>query len=181
MSKVSLKYRAVTLGLSFVVASLGGVVAVYTSGDNLVRVEDRCDPATFNAALNDPNACVHDGGTTFDQFLANTAAEGGDHHWRFKEDDVQVRTGEAVRVVNQGGETHTFTPVAEFGGGFIDVLNNLSGAGATVPECVPGAAGQNPVPADHTLMFTPKAGTHVQKVQCCIHPWMHTEITVRNR
>ena len=66
------------------------------SGKNraeVVRIQDRCDPATFNAALQDPNACVGDGDTTFDDFFAEFLAEGSVGHWRFHPDDLTIRAG----------------------------------------------------------------------------------------
>jgi hypothetical protein len=187
MSQRTLKGRAFHLGLSMIVASLGSV-AVYSSSGNTVRIEDRCDPATFNAVLGD-GACIGDGDTTFNEFLANTQEEGGDHHWRFKEDELEVRAGSTVNATNLGGEAHTFTPVEHFGGGFIDLLNDLSGAGPIVPECVPVAdADGNLVAPGPVLVFPrttakskPVGGTRVQRFQCCIHPWMRTEVTIRNR
>src|SRR4029077_13648133 len=106
MSKRSIKGPMLHLGLAIAVAALTSA-AVATSGVQTVRMEDNCDPTTFNAALGD-GACQRDEGTTFDEFLANTAAEGGDHHWRYKEDEFHVNAGEAVNAFNIGGEGHTF-------------------------------------------------------------------------
>src|SRR4051795_12878811 len=81
------------------------------SGKNqaeVVRIQDRCDPATFNAALG-PGACVGDGDTTFPEFLDEFADKGFVGHWRFHPDDLTIRAGESVKAVNQGGEAHTFT------------------------------------------------------------------------
>jgi hypothetical protein len=33
-------------------------------------MHDACDPATFDAALQDPSACLRDGGVTFQEFVA---------------------------------------------------------------------------------------------------------------
>src|SRR5256885_5423262 len=38
-------------------------------------------------------------------------------------DALTVRKATTINVVNQGGEPHTFTEVAKFGGGFIAPLN----------------------------------------------------------
>jgi hypothetical protein len=188
MFQPNLKSLVIHGVLAGLVASLSGV-ALYSSGQQTVRIEDRCDPATFNAALQDPNACVGDGDTTFDEFIADTIANGGAEHWRFKEDDFHVRVGESVNAFNEGGEAHSFTPVAQFGGGFIDLLNNLSGAGPIVPECIPTPDAQgNLVAPGPQLVFPntvsgPKllATKGVQRFQCCIHPWMRSVVTVRNR
>ena len=40
-----------------------------------------------------------------------------------------------ITAVNGGGEDHTFSEVAQFGGGCIDVLNGILGL-TPVPECL---------------------------------------------
>jgi plastocyanin len=173
MSQRSIRSLALHLGLGVVVASLAGV-AVHSSSVSTVRIEDRCDPATFDAAVA-PGTCVQDGGTTFDEFIAELQATGVAHHWRFKEDEFDIRAGQAVNAFNIGGEVHSFTEVKNFGGGVVSVLNDLSGAGPIIQECkalvpvLPGAA------SEVKVLTTP--GVH--KFQCCIHPWMRSEVTVR--
>src|SRR5215510_6884185 len=105
MSQRSTRSLALHLGLGVVVASLTGV-GVYTSGVNTVRIEDRCDPASFDAAVG-PGTCIQDGGTTFDEFIAELQATGVAEHWRFKEDEFHIRAGEAVNAFNIGGEVHS--------------------------------------------------------------------------
>ena len=175
MSGRSMRSVALQLGLGVIVASLTGV-AVYTSGVNTVRLEDRCDPASFDAAVA-PGTCVKDLGTTFDEFLAELQATGVAHHWRFKEDQFQIRAGEAVNALNIGGEVHSFTEVQNFGGGVVPLLNDLSGAGGIVPECTALV----PVLPDGTSAPKVLTTPGVHKFQCCIHPWMRSEITVRRR
>jgi hypothetical protein len=188
MSQRSFKSLVLHLVLGAVVVSLSGA-ALYSSGMQTVRIEDRCDPTTFNAALQDPNACVGDGDTTFDEFIAQVIANGGAEHWRFKEDEFHVRAGESVNSFNLGGEAHTFTPVKNFGGGFVDLLNQLSGAGPIVPECIPTPdADGNLVKPGPVLVFPDTNGDPnllatkgVQRFQCCVHPWMRSVVTVRTR
>jgi len=82
-------------------------------------------------------------------------------------------------VVNQGGEPHTFTEVAKFGGGFIGPLN---GGEEIVPECAGGfssvAVARTRILQGSTSQVTglPK-GEHL--FQCCIHPWMRTKVEVK--
>jgi hypothetical protein len=38
-------------------------------------------------------------------------------------------------AVNKGGETHTFTRVAEYGGGIVPFLNDLAQTPIVAPEC----------------------------------------------
>ena len=104
-----------------------------------VRMFDDCEVTSFNEAIGD-GTCVGDGRTTFDDFVAqeqkngnvpNRAAKG----WEFKPADFHIDGGDRIRAVNKGGEFHTFTEVAEFGGGCVDVVNQLlrrAGGGARV-------------------------------------------------
>ena len=61
--------------------------------------------------------------------FAEAAAGTPDPNWDFEPDILTVRKGTIVSVVDQGGEPHTFTEVAKFGGGFVPGLN---GPGETV-------------------------------------------------
>jgi hypothetical protein len=82
-------------------------------------------------------------------------------------------------VVDQGGEPHTFTEVAQFGGGFIGPLN---GGENTVPECTGGfsnvaVAKTRILQGSQLLIPGLSKGKHL--FQCCIHPWMRTEVDVK--
>jgi hypothetical protein len=78
---------------------------------------------------------------------------------------------------NRGGETHSFTKVANFGGGQVDVLNALSGNTKLAPECFLPSVGPTFIGPGQDLKVDGVAGG--DKYQCCIHPWMRT--TVRKR
>ena len=98
---------------------------------------DECDPTTFNAQLG-ADFCKNiavGSATTFEQLFAKAAAGAPDPGWDFEPDSVTIKKGTPLIVVNQGGEPHTFTEVAKFGGGFIPPLNHGE---ATVPECAGG-------------------------------------------
>src|SRR5262245_2352263 len=101
---------------------------------------DSCDPDSFNEVLQDPTACVKPGRTTFDEFIAELQATKVARSWRFNPLQATAHRGDALLAINVGGETHTFTPVKKFGGGFIGILNTLSGNPVPAPEClnVPG-------------------------------------------
>jgi hypothetical protein len=149
-------------------------------GDKKIRMYDDCDPVTFNAVLGD-GACVGNGHTTFAEFIAELEATQDAHKWRNQPTDMQVNVGRPTLIENRGGEVHTFTPVAEFGGGFIPDLNGISGNPVPAPECLnfgaivfipPGATEEGPTAGSSEL----PVGSH--KFQCCIHPWMRTIIEV---
>jgi plastocyanin len=153
------------------------VVVLAESGPLTVKVRDDCDPATFNAAIG-AGTCIGNGDTTFQEFLAEFQKDGKVGDWRFNPDGTtKVKPGTAVTVTNRGGETHTFTRVAEFGGGLVDLLN----AGQpTRTECLQAPSANNLVLPPGQMMTGPTlTGTGTVKFQCCIHPWMHLEVAVK--
>jgi len=96
---------------------------------------DRCDAATFNAALG-PGTCVRTaGGITFERFLSELAQTGTVGAWSFTPRVIHVHEEIDLPVVNVGGEAHTFTEVEEFGGGIVPELNQLTGLITVAPEC----------------------------------------------
>ena len=145
---------------------------------------DSCDPASFNAALEDPTACVKPGPTTFDEFIAELSATQTVRSWRFNPLQATTHAGEAVLVKNVGGEVHTFTPVEQFGGGFIPILNELSGNLVPAPEClnVPGldfvAGGGTSLISGAALAAVADA-SGIAKIECCLHPWMRSEVRIK--
>jgi hypothetical protein len=161
-------------------------MAALVADDGLnIRLRDDCDPASFNAAVG-PGTCVGGGDTTFADFLAEHAETGQVEKWRFNNDRAESDRGRPITLTNRGGETHTFTRVAEFGGGFVPPLNALPD-GSTLPlapECA--VADGIPQPPGPTNVFVPAGATvtgpavttrRTVKFQCCIHPWMKAEIT----
>ena len=146
---------------------------------------DECDPTTFNAALG-PDFCKNVAlalaapfATTF-QDLFKEAMEGHpDTSWDFEPDTVTINRGTPLIVVNQGGEPHTFTEVAKFGGGFIPTLNHGE---ETVPECAGGfkvvAVARTRILQGSQLQVTGLSkGEHL--FECCIHPWMRVTVEVK--
>ena len=100
---------------------------------------------------------------------------------------LRLKSGRSIAPItlalqNTGGETHTFTRVRKFGGGFVDALNQASGNPVPAPECaqlVNGVLTPQAPSADN--LFIPAGGTASASVpgrddeiryQCCIHPWM---------
>jgi hypothetical protein len=142
-----------------------------------VKMLDECDPATFNAALNDPNGCVRNGGIKFDQFISLLTRLQTVPSWRFSPGNVNLRVGDILAATNVGGEAHTFTEVEEFGGGAIGFLNNLAGTPKVAPECVAMPLGALVIPPGATRSeVTDEAGD--EKYQCCIHPWMRAVVHI---
>jgi hypothetical protein len=92
---------------------------------------------------------------------------------------LTIPKGTTVSVVDQGGEPHTFTEVAQFGGGFVEALNHGE---PTVPECDGGfknvAVARTRILQGSRLDVAGLAkGKHL--FQCCIHPWMRMEVDVK--
>ena len=142
---------------------------------------DECDPTSFNAALG-PDFCKNvtlGAFTTISDLFAKAAAGTPDPGWDFEPDVLKVKEGTEITVSDQGGEPHTFTEVAHFGGGFIPGLN---GGQDPVPECVGGFAS---VPVAKTRILQ-GSEVHVadlskgeHRFQCCIHPWMRMKVEVK--
>ena len=112
--------------------------------------------------------------------LIDKASKGTpDPGWDFEPDQLTVDQGTTVSVVDQGGEPHTFTEVAQFGGGFVEPLNHGE---PTVPECAGGfsnvAVARTRVTQGSRLDVAGLSkGKHL--FQCCIHPWMRMEVDVK--
>jgi len=183
--------RRVVAALSSAGLALGAVLvtaATATAGGGdtqRVRLIDDCEPTSFNAAIG-PGTCVGDGDTSFGDFLEQLSDNGlvaneSADHWEFKPGEFHIDAGDRLRVVNRGGEFHTFTEVQEFGGGCVPVLNQALGLPDTdvVDECQdPSLFGTTGVAAGDTIyVHGLEAGMH--KFECLIHPWMRSVVAVR--
>ena len=172
-----------------------------------VRIWDACDPQSFNDFFNQ-TVCIpgHHGQTNFQDFLAELDLDKIAGGWRFnpllnatdgsfKLVQLELQPGDRISLENVGGETHTFTKVAEYGGGFFDPLNARTGNPTPAPECARVLANGTlaPQPESDTNQFVeaatteagPLAGTPVLPLgvthwQCCIHPWMRINVAVRD-
>ena len=143
-----------------------------------VTMMDACDPTTFDAVLG-PGSCVRNGGVTFEKFLEQLGAHQKVGGWQFAPPQTHARVGDVLLAVNRGGEVHTFTEVAAFGGGIVPDLNELSGTPVPAPECL-ALSGADFVPAGGTYRApVEEAGT--ERYMCCIHPWMRTVVHARGR
>jgi hypothetical protein len=153
-----------------------GPMANETRGPRTINISDACDSTTFNTL--GPNTCIHNGGVTLNRFLELL---GRHHHvdaWHYAPGGrITAPVGSILHALNHGGEVHTFTEVKEFGGGFLDFINQPAGTPTPAPECLalassefisPGAFRDDPV--DHPGL---------QRYQCCIHPWMRVTVAGR--
>src|SRR5215469_6540043 len=158
--------------------------AQVNSDDPNIALVDNCDPATFNAAIG-PGTCAatpHD--TTFAEFVgllfsplaANII---GHPAWQFAPGYISIRAGQTVRVTNAGGEAHTFTEVAAYGGGMVPLLNGVGVPAGTVPLVEAPACAASPAivgPGGTAQIKGLSPGVHT--FQCCIHPWMRAVVDV---
>jgi len=107
--------------------------------------------------------------------IERLAAHQAPASWRFAPSLVRLPAGGSVDAVNRGGEFHTFTEVAAFGGGCVGEINALLGL-TPVAECqdpsVFGTTGAAPGQSVSTGSLP--AGTHL--FECLIHPWMRATV-----
>ena len=188
MSKVAILASGLAVLVSLWVIGTNVGTAQVNSNDANVAIVDNCDPATFNVAIG-PGTCAttpHPHDTPFLEFIgllfsplaANVI---GHPAWQFAPGYVSVRAGQTVRATNAGGETHTFTEVTAFGGGFVPPLNGVGGPAGTVPlvpapACLAPTATTTVTPGRTVLIKQLSPGVH--KFQCCIHPWMRAVVDV---
>jgi hypothetical protein len=153
-------------------------------GHTEIHTEDRCDPATFNAGGRVLCAPNFNGGVTLAAFNAELAANKQVASWEYGGGQIRVGLGDSFQVDNQGGEVHTFSVVANFGGGRVAGLNTASGNTVVAPECVAGANAANVDIASRAgITVTTGANGVIKtkgtfKIQCCIHPWMRTTAVI---
>jgi hypothetical protein len=173
-------FLAAALGLGALLVSATGAGA---SGERVLKVKDRCEPVSFNAALF-PGACVGDGMITFSAFITQLMNHQEAFAWSFRPARLTLGAGRNLRADNVGGEFHSVTRVAEFGGGFVPELNELSGNPIPAPECFgPPSATNLLLPAGASGVFTSGViGALLpgeNRLLCCIHPWMRSTVDVR--
>ncbi len=183
---------AVAAGALSAVSALALAAPVEASrgGGREIEIHDDCQPASFNAAFG-AGTCVGEGRTTVGAFLAELTATKKAAAWKFDPSMLTIRGGRPVILENEGGETHTFTQVKMFGGGFIAGLNQLSGNPVPAQECATtlpdGSLAPTPASAVNVYVAADKeaafhtAGLKPGKYlfECCIHPWMRVVLTVR--
>jgi len=151
-----------------------------------VRMQDRCDPASFDAAVGPGTCAPHNGElVTFDEFLAQlNPVDFGHDKWNMHPDDIHLRSGDSLSVSVRGGEFHTFTEVASLPlPGCVQFINDALGlVGAPGADCATelapqAAGGSGSAPGLPPVTVSGLSnGTHF--FMCLIHPWMTAEVTV---
>ncbi|AHG89340.1 hypothetical protein J421_1803 [Gemmatirosa kalamazoonensis] len=143
-----------------------------------IQMFDRCDALTFNTL--GAGTCIRpERGVTLPDFIAEIQRTGAAQAWRFEPGEVTIPLGTTLLAVNRGGEVHTFTEVAHFGGGRLQLLNDLSGNPIPAPECLALPASADVRPGGSFPDTPDEVGTELY--QCCIHPWMRTTVHIRPR
>lgn len=171
LSVAGVMAAAITLGLA------GTATANRGNDAETIRVQDDCDPVTFNEAQV-PGGCLGDGDTTFQELIDTLIAEGAHDKWRFHPDHTHIDRGEALIAHNVGGEFHTFSEVSTFNrAGCVQPINDVLGLGPAPASCatefVPTLLPQGAKVRVDDL----SRGRH--KFMCLIHPWMRTVVEVR--
>jgi plastocyanin len=134
-------------------------------------MRDACDPESFGAV---GVTCIRKGGITLDRFLELLGKQQTVASWAFFPARLEANVGQTLLALNQGGEVHTFTQVASFGGGLNDLLNQLSGNPTPAPECQNLPADAFIAPGASQIAEVGAPGT--KHYQCCIHPWMRLDL-----
>jgi hypothetical protein len=161
-----------------------------------IGMRDACDPGTFSSPIKagGPGTCKpgSHGTTKFKDFIAELQSDHIAGAWRFNPllnasagtfqlVTVSLSSGQPTALQNTGGETHTFTQVANFGGGIVPPLNQLSQNPVPAPECLNPENATNIFVEAGTTETGPTAGSAelpvgVTNWECCIHPWMRMTI-----
>jgi plastocyanin len=145
-----------------------------------IAVLDNCDPTDPTWAPTG-GCLLEEGDVTrneFNDLLLSplSLATVGHPSWRNEPSYLTIEVGDTVHARNKGGRGHTFTQVANFGGGHVPPLNT----GLTpAPECALALARSTRQRwlRGATLKVT-GFGVGLHRSHCCIHPWMRAAIRV---
>jgi plastocyanin len=163
-------------------AANAGIVATKSDGEDnnrKIAMRDNCDPRdpawapTGGCLLRKGDVTVAEFGLFLRSPLTNPPNGQliGHPSWRNEPSHLAIESGRTLRVTNEGGRTHTFTEVKQFGGGRVPPLN----VGLTpAPEC---ATAVN-VPAGVKIEVA-NLTDGIHRFECCIHPWMRATVRVQ--
>ena len=174
---------------SFALLAVSSIASLYVGSSNTkpvaaddhnrkIAIRDDCDPRdpgwapTGGCALEDGDVTNAEFGVELQSPLAPTSVI-GHQAWRNDPPYLKINEGETVLVRNRGGRRHTFTEVADFGGGKIPNPALNKGL-VTAPDC---PASTNLAPGASTTVTDLTPGNH--RFQCCIHPWMRAIVKVK--
>lgn len=175
------RFRRVTIALllvGFLAATTGGLAArADDDGGRQIVMRDDCDPNGGWEVV--PGGCERKrGNVSLAEFNAEldsplAAAVIGHQAWRNDPSYLVVKQGKTLRIRNKGGRPHTFTKVANFGGGVVPQHNEGL---VFSPEC----AGLVPIaPGESARLSGLTVGNH--RFLCCFHPWMRALVKVTPR
>ena len=146
-----------------------------------IAMRDDCDAVSWIGF----GGCAIQGTVTRPAFQASLASIGFHPDWRFDPASLDVKQNAKLLVTNAGGREHTFTRVAQFGGGFVPALNRLPDTRTVAPECTLAASQPDAIippgtSAEVRVDHQGQVGDHDERYMCCIHPWMRTTVHVRH-
>jgi plastocyanin len=173
--------RRLLAAVAAVVLVVGVLVASAVASDEpTVKMRDACDAASFNAVVG-PGTCINSGNVTFGEMIASLEEHQNAPLWNFTPTTRTVHLGSTVNVANVGGEFHTFSRTNQFGGGFVDELNDVLGLTTIADGCTqpPGPTNAFVEAGGTGTISTTALGLGTHRFMCCIHPWMRSTLTVR--
>lgn len=136
-----------------------------------IALRDQCGGDTWTPF----GGCLIDGPVERAEWIARVQETGSHPFWAISPVATSVETGTTLPVVNVGGRPHSFTRVANFGGGIIPNLNTREDTRIPAPECLVGIV---QIPAAGGSIAHTFTGLGEQRYQCCFHPWMRTTVNV---
>jgi hypothetical protein len=172
---------ALLVGVSALVAASASADDRGKGNDDKVRIAVRDDCDSTDPGWAPTGGCTLKGGAVnfaeFGLLLFSPLSAGspvGHPAWRMDPTYFRVDLSSTLKVTNEGGRGHTFTEVANFGGGMIPTLN---GTLTPAPECAANVVGPTLLdPGAKLEVHSLALGNH--KFQCCIHPWMRMLVKV---
>jgi hypothetical protein len=177
-TQINFALLAVSLVASLFVGASNTKPVLADDNNRKIAIRDDCQP---NADWGPGGCLLNEGDVTRAEFfleaespLAPTSVIGHQAWWN-DPPYLKIADGESVRVKNEGGRTHTFTEVENFGAGrprppATEVLNKGL---ITAPECLTAT---DILPGASIELTDLGAGNH--RFQCCIHSWMRAMIKV---
>jgi hypothetical protein len=176
--------RITVLGLTLIAIAAGSWTFLGQTSpqggflDNHIAMLDNCDPAdpewdtVGGCALERGSVSLSEFNNLLFSPLSGTIPV-GHPSWRNDPSYTFTPARRMLHIRNGGGRAHTFTEVANYGGGMVPPLN---GSLQVAPECT--SPGVVVVPPGGTQQIGELApGIH--KFMCCIHPWMRAAVEVK--